>query len=178
MTETNVLAVNEQVEVWRPTVQEKNLAMVAHGSVVLTFIVAITTAGLGTLLAALLPLALWYMYRDRSRYVAFHAMQATLFQLAVVALTLATAVVVGLALALVWVITGLLTLVLVGLLLIPVALLLTIVLGLLVAVVPLAGPAYGLVAVWEIYNDRDFEYYWLGEWLKGQNQGQLFPGEV
>jgi uncharacterized protein len=175
---TDVIAVDQAQTLQVPTPQEKNLAMLAHGSILLTFIVAIVTGGLGTLIAALFPLVLWYAYRDKSRYVAFHAMQATLFQLAVIGLTLLAAVVVGIVLALAWVITGLLVLVLIGLLLIPVALLLTVVLGLVLPIIPLAALGYGLLGVWEIYNGRDFEYYRLAEWLNQQNRGQLFAREA
>ncbi|MFQ5610538.1 MAG: DUF4870 domain-containing protein [Anaerolineae bacterium] len=156
---------------------EKNLAMLAHGSILLTFLAGISTGGLGAVVAAFLPLVLWFFYRDRSRFVAFHAMQATLFQLAVLGGTLVAAIVVALVLLVVWLVTGILSIILIGLLLIPVALLLTIALGLLLPLIPIAAVGYGLFGVWEISNDREFRYEWLADWLTKRNRGQLFLQE-
>ncbi|RME44157.1 MAG: hypothetical protein D6796_12160 [Caldilineae bacterium] len=108
------------------------------------------------------------MYRDRSAYIAFHALQATVFQLAVLALSLAATVIVGAVLVLAWVITGLLSLVLVGVLLIPVAIILSVIGGLLLGAIPLAGLGYGLFGAWEVYHGADFRYPWLADWLESR----------
>jgi len=150
------------------TTDERRMAALAHGSILLTFVVSVTTGGLATLAAVLVPLFIWFLYRERSAYVAFHALQATVFQLALLALSLAATVAVGAVLVVVWVVTGLLSLLLVGVLLVPVAIVLSVVGGLAVALIPLAGLGYGLFGAWEVYNGADFRYRWVADWLENR----------
>jgi uncharacterized Tic20 family protein len=149
-----------------PTIEERKIAVLAHASILLTFLVSVTTGGLGVLAVMLVPLFIWFYYRDRSSYIASHALQATAYQVALLILFLALTLALGLVLATVWVITGLLSIILVGLILVPVAGVLTLLAGLVLAAFPLVGLAYGLVAAWEVYNERDFRYRWLADWLE------------
>jgi uncharacterized Tic20 family protein len=153
-----------------PSVQEKNLAALAHGSVLLTFLVAVVSGGLGSVVTVLVPLFMWLWYRDRSPYVAFHALQATLFQVAGLATIFVASVVLGTFLALAWVVTGLLSLVLVGLVLIPIAIILSVLVGGILLALPLVSLGYGLLAAWEVYNGNPFYYRWLGPWLEERHQ--------
>lgn len=57
-----------------PTSDERILAALAHASILLS----VVTSGLGGIVAALV---IWLVQRDRSRYVAFQALQATIYQL-------------------------------------------------------------------------------------------------
>lgn len=149
-----------------PAVEERKLAILAHGSILFTFLLAVTTGGAGALAAVLVPFFIWLLYRDRSPYVAFHALQATLYQIALISLFLALAGVVVIILAIAWVITAALSILIVGLLLVPIAVVITIIAGLLLAAFPLAGLAYGLVAAWEVYNTHNFRYRWIADWLE------------
>src|SRR5258706_15731132 len=63
-----------------PTQHERNWAAVAHLTAVLTLVIAASTAGLGHILGLLVPLAIYLYFSNRSRYVAYHALQATVFQ--------------------------------------------------------------------------------------------------
>src|SRR5258708_36058494 len=63
-----------------PTQHERNWAAVAHLTAVLTLLIAISTAGLGHILGLLVPLGMYLYFSNRSRYVAYHALQATVFQ--------------------------------------------------------------------------------------------------
>jgi uncharacterized Tic20 family protein len=151
-----------------PTVDERKIAVLAHASILLTFVVAMTTGGLGTLVVMLVPLFIWFVYRDRSPYVAFHALQATLYQLGILVLGLLVAAVLGSILALVWVITGLLSIIIVGLLLIPIAIVLSLLVAVILGLWPLAGLAYGLAGAWQVYATDNFRYYWVADWLEAR----------
>lgn len=159
------------------TSEEKKLAIVAHSSILLTFVIAMTTGGIGVLAAVLVPFFIWLVKRDRSPYVAFHALQATLYQIALMGLFLALAGVVGTVLVLAWLITAVLSLVVVGVVLIPVAIVLSVVGGILLAVFPLAGLAYGLAGAWEVYNTYNFRYQYIADWLENRLEGQT-PSQI
>lgn len=60
------------------TADERLWAMLAHLSALLGYVV-----GLGQYIA---PLVIYLVYRERSRFVAFHALQALYFQLALLVL--------------------------------------------------------------------------------------------
>lgn len=149
-----------------PTAEERKLAILAHGSILLTFLLAVTTGGTGVLAAVLVPFFIWLLYRDRSPYIAFHALQATLYQMALISLFLALAGVVAIILLMAWVITAALSILLIGLLLVPIAVGITVIAGVLLAAFPLTGLAYGLAATWEVYNTNNFRYRWIADWLE------------
>ena len=135
----------DEIEV---TNDERTMAALAHGSIVLTLM----TGGFAGLLVAFV---IWIVYRDKSRWVAGQAFQALVFQGA------GTILAYGLALlsAGAFAISSLLTVILIGLCLFPFALLL----GLLALVFPLAATLYGLFGAWETYQGRDFQYWWIGD---------------
>ncbi|MBI3359536.1 MAG: DUF4870 domain-containing protein [Chloroflexi bacterium] len=146
-----------------PSVDERNWAAAAHASAVLTLVIGAGTGGLGVLPVLLVPLGIYLYHRQRSRYVAFHALQAVVFQAAGAVAWLVVAVVFGGAIALAWIISGLLAVILIGLLLMPFALLLTIGLGLLIVAFPFVIAGWGLYGAWQAYHDRPFEYRWVGD---------------
>lgn len=123
--------------------EERNWAMLSHLSVVLNLF----TGVLGPVAA----LAIYLVYKDRSRYVAFQSMQALLMQLV---LWLGG----GLLAVLLWVIAGLLSIVLIGLCLMPVALVVTF--------IPLAAVVYGIIGAVETNQGRNFRYYWIANWAE------------
>jgi uncharacterized Tic20 family protein len=148
------------------TQDERTMAALAHASVVLTFVIALGSGGLGCLLGVLVPLLIWLTYRDKSAYVSFQALQATVFQ-AVSILVMVIVVVVSIALIVAgWAVSGALTAILIGLCLMPFALLITVVFALLVLILPLAQLGYGLYAAYETYQGRDFRYWLVGEALE------------
>lgn len=132
------------------TSDERSMAALAHGSILLSLL----TGGLGGLIVALV---IWGVYRDKSRWVAYQAMQAFAFQLATLLITAGLGFVTMVA----GIITGALSVILIGLCLLPITLLL----ALLVVVFPLLAVAYGIYGALETYNGRDFRYLWLGDWL-------------
>lgn len=124
---------------------ERLWAMLAHLSVLLNLV----TGFLGVAAA----LIIYLVYRDRSRYVAYQALQALIFQLLFWGGG-------GLLIGLVWAIVGVLIAVLVGLLLIPFALIATLVL----AAFPLIAVVYGVIAAIQCNNGEDFRYWLVGDW--------------
>jgi len=136
---------NEEVPRGELTQDEKTLAALAHGSIVL----GLVSGGVGGIIAALV---IWITYKERSAYVAFQSLQAMVFQ----GLTLVAAFLVGL----VWAVVGALSAIVIGLLLIPAAI--------VVSFVPVALFFYGLYAAYATYQGRDFEYWLLADVLRGQ----------
>ena len=126
--------------------------MLAHMSVLANLV----TGFLGPVAALLIYL----IYKDRSRYVAYHAMQSFVFQLI---WWVGGGAIIGLA----WAVTGILSAVLIGLLLIPVACVVTAVVG----VMPLASLVYGVVGAVQTSEGRDFRYWLVGDWVRGTLTG-------
>lgn len=129
---------------YQPTSEERNLAMLAHLSV----LVNLFTVVFGPVAAGVIYL----IYRDRSRYIAYHALQSLVFQLIVW--------VGGGALAVgTWVVTGILSIFVIGLCLVPFAL--------AISLLPVIAPVYGLVAAYQTSQGQDFKYWLIGDWLRG-----------
>lgn len=122
---------------------EKLWAALAHLSVLLNLI----TGFLGPVVALVIYLA----YRDRSRFIAFQAMQSFIFQLVFW-------VGGGILAGVVWTITGLLSVILIGLCLIPVAL--------VVSILPVFALVYGVVAAIQVYQGDNFRYWLVAEWTE------------
>ena len=124
---------------------ERTWAMLAHLSVLLNLI-----SGFLGIVAAL---AIYLIYKDRSRYVRYQALQAFLFQLIFWGGS-------GLLIGLVWAVTGLLSAIIIGILLIPFAILLTIVL----VPLPLVALGYGVWGGIKCSEGQDFRYWLIGNW--------------
>jgi uncharacterized protein len=124
---------------------ERTWAMLAHLSVLLNLV----TGFLGVAGA----LIIYLVYKDRSRYVAYQAMQAFIFQLIFWAGG-------GLLIGVMWAIVGALSAVLIGILLIPFAVVLT----LIFLLMPLVALVYGIVGSVQASNGEDFRYWLIGDW--------------
>jgi hypothetical protein len=111
------------------TNEERLWAMLAHLFGLIGYLVA-----LGQYIA---PLVIYLVFKDRSKFVAFHALQSLFFQLAVL--------VAG-------VISGILVFLLIG---IP-----------LLIVVAVGSLIYIIVAAIRAYNGELFEYWLVGRWAR------------
>jgi uncharacterized Tic20 family protein len=145
-----------------PTQSERNWASLAHLTVLLTVLVGVSTSGVGAVVALLVPLGLYLYFGGRSRYVAFHALQSTVFQALGAILYVLLGGTVAAAIAIAWVVAGLLSVVLIGLLLMPGALVLTLLGGYALVAVPLLWLGYSLVGAFRTYNGDHFEYPLVG----------------
>lgn len=141
------------------------MAALAHASILLTLILA-SAGGVGALVGLVVPLVIYLSHRERSRLVAFHALQALVYQGAGVLIYLVLVIVLVLAVTVAWIISGLLSAVVVGFLLMPLALLLTLGTAIVLLGAPLAWAAYGLYAGYQVYQGNHFRYWLLGEWVE------------
>ena len=122
---------------------ERTWAMLAHLSV----LVNLFTGLLGPVVA----LIIYLMFANRSKYVAYQAMQSFLFQL-----------VVWYGIGIMWGIVGLLSALIVGVILIPFACVLTpfFLLGMAIA------PIYGIFGAIQTSQGQDFQYWLVGDWVR------------
>ena len=118
--------------------EERTWSVLAHLSMFLNLF----TGFLGPVVA----LVIWLVYRDRSRKVAFHALQSMWYQVAWLVI-----------LAIGWAFTGLLTMILIGFLLIPVMA--------LVSVVPFVHAAY---AAYRVSKGDDYRYPFVADLIEAR----------
>jgi uncharacterized Tic20 family protein len=123
---------------------ERTWAMLAHLSTLLNLV----TGFFGPIAA----LVVYLIYKDRSRYVAYHSLQSALFQLI---FWLGGGTIIGIA----WAITGFLSTILIGLICIPFACVITF--------LPLYALGMGVYAGVECSQGRDFKYWLIGDWVRG-----------
>ena len=119
---------------------ENTWSVLAHLSV----FVNLLTGFFGPVVA----LIIWFVYRDRSERIAFHAVQSALYQAAWAVI-----------LAIGWTISGLLTVIIVGLLLIPVMIVLS--------VVPFVHMAY---AAYKVNQGVDYRYPLVADLIGGSRR--------
>jgi uncharacterized Tic20 family protein len=122
---------------------ERTWAMIAH----LSILGNLVTGFLGPVAA----LVIYLVYKERSRYVAYQAMQAFVFQLV---WWVGAGALAGIA----WAISGVLTAVLIGLLCMPLAC--------LISFIPLGALVYGVVAGVQASQGQDFKYWLIGDWVR------------
>lgn len=133
-------------------------AAAAHLSVVLTTAAGLLTGGWGAVAALLAPLGLYVYFRRRAPWVAFHALQATVYQAAGAVLYVATAVGALALLAALWLASLALSLAVVGLALLPVALAATLAAAAGLIAAPIAGLACALRGARRAHAGEPFLY--------------------
>jgi uncharacterized Tic20 family protein len=127
---------------------ERTWAMMSHVSVLLNLV-----TGFGGPIAALI---IYLVYKDRSRYVAYHSMQSLVFQLIC---WVGGGILAGIS----WAISGALTAICIGVLLMPFAL--------LFSLLPVAGLVYGIIGAVQTSQGQDFKYWLVGDWVRGTLTG-------
>jgi uncharacterized Tic20 family protein len=150
------------------TANERTWAALAHASILLTFTLGVSTGGLAAILAAFVPLVIWLYFRDRSRFVTYHAMQATVFQLGSLVAWVGLLVAGLVILIPTWILTALLLVILIGFLLLPLALVLTILLPTILIALPFVSLVYGLYGAYEVYAGRAFRYWLVADWIESR----------
>lgn len=128
---------------------ERTWAMIAHLSTLLNLV----SGALG-LVAALI---IYLVYKERSRYVAYHSLQSFFFQLL---FWVGGGILTGVA----WALTGILSAVVIGLLCVPIAA--------LISLIPLGAVVYGVVGGIQCSQGRDFRYWLVGDWVRGTLTGK------
>jgi uncharacterized Tic20 family protein len=122
---------------------ERLWAAIAHASILLNLV--------SGLLGVIAPLVIYLVYKERSRFVANHAMQAFVFQLV---WWVGGGILAGVA----WAAVAFLSIFLVGLLCIPVAI--------VISLVPVAACVYGIIGALQAYEGKDFRYWLIADWVK------------
>jgi len=122
---------------------ERLWAALAHASFLLNFV----TGFLGIVAA----IVIYAVYKDRSRYVAYQALQAFFFQLL-------WWVGGGIVIAAAWTIAGLLSVILIGLLCMPIAV--------IVSIIPLVAAVYAVYGAVQCYSGQDFKYWIVADWVR------------
>lgn len=159
---------NEEIQ-QIPTVSsgdDRAWAAIAHASALVTVLFGILTGGALCLVGPIVPLVIWLVFRERSRFVARHALQATLFQALVVILTAIVGVLGLILVAVAWVGAGVLMAAVIGFCLIPVALALTLLWLMATLGLPVAALVYACYGAYEVVEGRDFRYWLVGNWVK------------
>ncbi len=128
--------------------EERQWAMIAHLGVLLNLV--------SGFLGPVVPLVVYMMYKERSRYVAYQSLQALIFQLV---WWVGGGIIAGVA----WAITGALSAVLIGLLCIPVAC--------VFSAMPLVALGYGVYGGIQTSQGRDFKYWLVGDWVRSTLTG-------
>lgn len=128
--------------------EERQWAMIAHLGVLGNLITGF--------LGPAIPLVIYLMYKDRSRYVAYQSLQALIFQLV-------WWVGGGILTGVVWTITGALSAVVIGIVCIPIAC--------AVSLMPLVALGYGVYGGIQTNQGQDFQYWLIGGWVRNTLTG-------
>jgi hypothetical protein len=128
--------------------EERQWAMIAHLGVLVNLISGI--------LGPAVPLAVYMIFKERSRYVAYQSLQGLIFQLV---WWVGGGILTGAA----WAITGALSAVLIGLLCIPVAC--------VISAMPVVALGYGVYAGIQTSQGQDFKYWLIGDWVRSTLTG-------
>lgn len=123
---------------------ERMWALLAHLSILLNLI----TGMLGVIAA----LVIYLVYKDRSEYIGFQALQAVIFQ---IVFWVGGGLLAGIA----WAGTAVLSIFIIGIILIPGAMLITF--------LPFASLIYGVIGGVQCGNGTDFRYWMIGDWVEG-----------
>ena len=128
--------------------EERQWAMFSHLSV----LVNLFTGFLGPLV----PLAIYLIYKDRSRYVAYQSLQALIFQSI---WWIGGGVIAGIM----WTITGALSAILIGLICIPFAC--------AFSLLPFVAVGFGIYGGIQTNQGLDFKYWLVGDWVRSTLTG-------
>ncbi len=157
----------------RVTQDERLWATAAHASAWLTIFGGIITIGAILPISIFVPLVIYFMFRKRSDYVAFHALQAFVLQLLGTVGAFALLTIGGTVWALGMVVAALLIFLLVGFILVPLWGIVGIALLLAVVLLPVAMLFYSVVAAYTTYRGEDYRYPVIARWVDRQLAGGL-----
>ena len=150
---------------------EKLWASVAHGSVWVTLLAGLLSGGAIIPLSVFIPLVIYFLFRQKSDYVAFHALQAFVLQLIGTIGAFLLLSVGGLVWGIGMVIALLAVVILVGFILVPFWGLIGVVLLSATVVLPIAMIFLGTYGAVETHNGRDYRYPFIARWVDRQLAG-------
>jgi uncharacterized protein len=132
--------------------EESTWSLLAHLSVLLNLV-----TGFAGPVAALV---IYLIFKDRSRKIAYHALQALIFQLIWWYGG-------GLLIGAMWATVGVLSAILIGITLIPIAIVMTLVF----AALPVGAVIYGIIGAIQVSQAQDFKYWLVGDWVRSTLNG-------
>jgi uncharacterized Tic20 family protein len=147
---------------------ERKWAAIAHGSTLLTALLGILSGGALVLLTMFVPLFIYFSFRKRSEFVAFHALQAFTIQLVGTIGWIALLVVGTLTWVALLIVSALLILVLVGIILLPLVILAYPVFIVLSLALPLGMVIYSVIAMVETHAGRNYRIPYISRWVESQ----------
>jgi uncharacterized protein len=129
---------------------ERNMAALAHAGALLNLF-----GGVCGLIAALV---IWLTQKEKSAWVAFHALQSLVFQAFLMIITI-------LVVGVVWVVGFLISFATVGIgTFVAVPIMILFFFGGFAMIA--AGMAYSFYGAYQVYQGREFRYLWVGDWLE------------
>ncbi len=148
---------------------ERLWGALAHASGLLSFLAALGTGGPGVVVALLIPLGIYFAFRRRSEYVAYHALQAFTMQ-TVTTIGVGITMIVGLlVLVPLIIVSGIFSFLLVG---IPFLIIFALLAALLMVVsfttFFVILPVYSLIAANAAWNGRAYRYPYVADWVDDQ----------
>ncbi|MCI0712518.1 MAG: DUF4870 domain-containing protein [Chloroflexi bacterium] len=152
---------------------EKFWAAMAHGNAILTLLFALG-GGPAVVIPLLVPLAIYFYYRRRSEYVAFHSLQAFTLQvvgtIGVMIVLLSGIILLGILIA----ISALFSLVLIGIPFLILFGLLFVAFVVTTLAMPFVMVIYGVIAAFAAYNGRNYRYPYIADWVDDQLENGMF----
>jgi uncharacterized Tic20 family protein len=153
---------------------ERKWATIAHGSTLLTVLLGILSGGALVLLTIFVPLLIYFSFRKRSEFVAFHALQAFTIQLVGTIGWVALIVVGVIAWAALIIVSAILIVVLVGIILLPLVLFAGPVFFVVSLALPLGTVIYSFIAMTETHAGRNYRIPYISDWVESQMYSNLF----
>lgn len=146
--------------------EERLWAALAHGSLMVTLLLSPFTGFALTPFLIFAPLVIYFAYRERSEFVAYHAMQAFAMQILMTIGYVAIGVGVTVALVVVIIVAAILSVVLIGIPFLLVAIVAIVLFSILWwPFMPPALAIYSLIAAWETNHGRNFRYRRVADWV-------------
>lgn len=155
----------------RITDEDKLWAAAVHSSVWLTFLMSLPTGGMSVPFVVFVPLAFYFIFRERSDFVAFHALQAFVLQLICTVGALAVFIIGGIVWLVGLVLAAMLMMLLVGFVILPIWLLVGIVASMVLGLLPLVALILSSVAAVRIYMGGDYRMPYIADWVDRQMAG-------
>jgi uncharacterized Tic20 family protein len=153
---------------------ERKWAAIAHGSTLLTALLGLLSGGALVLLTMFVPLFIYFSFRKRSEFVAFHALQAFTIQLVGTVGWIALLVVGTITWIALLFISILLILVLIGIILVPLVALAYPLFLLLSFALPIGMVIYSVIALVETHSGHNYRIPYISDWVESQMYNSSF----
>ncbi|KXK16875.1 MAG: hypothetical protein UZ15_CFX003002604 [Chloroflexi bacterium OLB15] len=150
------------------TQDERMWAAVAHASIWVTLIGGAISGGMVSVVSLFIPLVIYFAFRQKSDFVAFHALQAFMLQLVATVGVIALVVIGGILWGLGLVLAALSLLVLIGVILLPVWLIVGVAFFVACTALPFVAGVLGAIGAIEVYNGRDYQYPYIARMIDRQ----------